>query len=93
MKTVREIVVFRFGCSANDRIELITLRYFSIQPIPRKPVSFISVSWQPPPPCWIKVNTDRSALGLPILLGGGSRGLVHGCFLCLFILVWLLMLS
>lgn len=71
--------------AVNSQSEFLALRHFSIQPIARRPVSFVSVSWQPPPPGWMKVNTDGSAIGSPGLLGGGGvfrncRGLVHGCF-------------
>ena len=45
----------------------------------------IEVCWSPPPPGWIKVNTDGAAFGCPGLAGSGSifrncRGFVHGCF-------------
>lgn len=61
------------------------LRHFSIIPIPRKPMTFVAVYWQSPLPGWIKVNTDSSAQGMPLQLGGGAvfrniRGMVHGCF-------------
>lgn len=52
-------------------------------PIPRKLVSFVFVSWHPPPSGWMKENTDGSALGAQGVLGGGGgtcRGFVHGSF-------------
>lgn len=43
VKAVKEVDVFKMGCFANDQNELLALRHFSIQPIPRKHITFITV--------------------------------------------------
>lgn len=85
LKSVKEVRVFKLGHCANSLSQLLTLRHFAMQPIARKPISFVTVAWQPSHPDWIKVNMDGSALRSSGLLRGGGvfrncRGLVHGCF-------------
>ncbi|KAL0307928.1 UNVERIFIED_CONTAM: Retrovirus-related Pol polyprotein from transposon RE2 [Sesamum calycinum] len=52
---------------------------------PRKAPVIHSIQWQPPPPGWMKVNTDGCSRGQPgpSSCGGifrNCRGFVHGCF-------------
>ena len=65
--------------------DLRIIRALGIQAIPRRAPVIKSVNWTPPPPGWIKVNTDGSSLGAPGPSGCGGifrtyRGFVKGCF-------------
>ena len=64
--------------------DLRIIRALGIQAIPRRAPVIKSVNWTPPPPGWIKVNTDGSSLGAPGPSGCGGifrtyRGFVKGC--------------
>lgn len=84
-RAIKKVGIFKLDYCSNSQVDFLALCHLSIRPIVCKPISFISMFWQPPPSGWVKVNTDGSALGSPGLLSGGGvfrncRGLVHGCF-------------
>lgn len=58
LKVIKEVGIFKLGYCSNSQVVFLMLRHLSIWPIMRKLISFVSVSWQPPPPRWVEENTD-----------------------------------
>ena len=70
---VSEANRLEIGCMHNCMDDLLILHRFGLQGRPSKAPVIKSVVWSPPPPGWIKVNTDGAAMGSP---GVGGWGLV-----------------
>ena len=73
------------GVARNLQDDLLILHNIGVPgKYPSSP-SFIEVSWNLPPPGWLKVNIDGSSKGAPGVFGCGGifkncRGFVKGCF-------------
>ncbi|KAK9271842.1 hypothetical protein L1049_002207 [Liquidambar formosana] len=73
------------GTMSNTQNDLCILHSLGIKGIPRKAPTIIAVHWYPPPPTWIKLNTDGLAQGNlgPAVATGifrSCRGFVKGGF-------------
>ena len=82
---LREANSFDIGSMINSQTDLLRLRALGLKGKPRKAPVIHSIQWQPPPPGWMKVNTDGCSRGQPgpSSCGGifrNCRGFVHGCF-------------
>ncbi|KAH6770666.1 hypothetical protein C2S52_015469 [Perilla frutescens var. hirtella] len=69
----------------NSVEDLLILSALHVTPRPSPTRDPISVFWRPPPPWWVKINTDGSSAGVPgIMATGGvirrSDGSVIFCF-------------
>lgn len=82
---LREANSFDIGSMINSQTDPLRLRALGLKGKPRKAPVIHSIQWQPPPPGWMKVNTDGCSRGQPgpSSCGGifrNCRGFVHGCF-------------
>ncbi|KAH6788720.1 hypothetical protein C2S51_003726 [Perilla frutescens var. frutescens] len=73
------------GFMRNDINDLLTLKVLKVDPRPLLPKKIILVVWRPPPPGWIKINTDGSAHGAPGIMVTGRvfrlhDGSITACF-------------
>ena len=73
------------GYMNNSVQDLLVLRNFHVTGRPRRTPRVIEVRWLPPPPGWMKCNTDGSSDGAPgpstaAGLFRNSRGFVHYCY-------------
>ena len=73
------------GAASNSQEDFLILHSICVSGNRSCSPSIIEVSWNLPPPGWLKVNIDGSAKGTPGHSGCGgifrnSRGFVKGCF-------------
>ncbi|KAK9289067.1 hypothetical protein L1049_017538 [Liquidambar formosana] len=82
---LRDIGKLSFGHMDNTQSDLLVLHSLGVSAIPKKAPIVSEVCWHPPPPIWLKLNTDGLAKGNPGPAVAGDvfrncRGFVKGIF-------------
>ena len=82
---MREANNIQKGTMKNSVEDVSILRKLGVQGLPSKAPNIIAVHWLPPPPGWIKINTNGAANGNPSFAGCGGvfrshRGFFKGGF-------------
>ena len=75
LNSIKEANFYRLGSMHNNVNELHILHLLNIKGVAGSTPKIVSITWQPPPSAWIKVNTNGSALGSPGAAGAG--GIFH----------------
>ena len=85
ISSIREVNKVSSATMSNSQSDLLVLKNLGVSLHPNPSPNIIPVRWLPPPPDWIKVNTDGAARGAPGPSGCGGifrnyRGFVKGSF-------------
>ena len=64
ISSIREVNKVSSATMSNSQSDLLVLKNLGVSLHPNPSPNFIPVRWLPPPPDWIKVNTDGAVEGL-----------------------------